>query len=73
MKNDLIKAMQRNQLLDIMYLAKDGVISKRRIKIVKLIGEKFQAYCFVKHAKRTFIIDSVLAVAPVLYKERGIV
>lgn len=73
MKYELIKAMQRNQLLDIMYIAKDGVISKRRIKIVKLIGEKFQAYCFTKNAKRTFIIDSVLAVAPVTYKERGVV
>lgn len=71
MKNDLIKAMQRNQLLDIMYLAKDGVISKRRIKIVIMIGDKFQAYCFIKHAKRTFIIDSVLAIAPVIYKELG--
>ena len=73
MREQLIKAMQRNQLLDIMYMAKDGVISKRRIKIVKIIGDKFQAYCFIKHAKRTFFIDSVLAVAPVLYNERGIV
>ncbi|MGE7024443.1 hypothetical protein [Solibacillus cecembensis] len=47
MKNRLIKAMQRNQLLDMMYISKDGSISKRRIKIIKLIGDKFQAYCFV--------------------------
>ena len=73
MKCELIKAMRRNQLLDIMYIAKDGVISKRRIKIVKMIDEKFQAYCFTKNAKRTFIIDSVLAIAPVVYKERGVV
>ncbi|MEO4053349.1 transcriptional regulator [Solibacillus sp. CAU 1738] len=73
MKEQLIKAMQRNQLVDIMYFAKDGVISKRRIQIVKMIGEKLQAYCFVKHAKRTFIIDNVLAVSPVTYKERDVI
>ena len=73
MKEQLIKAMQRNQLVDIMYIAKDGVISKRRIKAVKLIGDKLQAYCFVKHAKRTFFINNVLAVLPVIHRERSIV
>ncbi|MEG0362169.1 MAG: hypothetical protein RR602_11095 [Longicatena sp.] len=43
MKGKLIKAMQRNQLIDIMYMAKDGTISKRRIKVVKKGGDKLQA------------------------------
>ncbi|MEK4425847.1 transcriptional regulator [Solibacillus sp. FSL K6-1523] len=73
MKNQLIKAMQRNQMLDMMYMAKDGSVTKRRIKIIKIIGDNFQAYCFVKQAKRTFIIDNVLAVAPITYKERNVV
>lgn len=73
MKNQFIKAIQRNQLVDIMYFAKDGSITKRRIKLVKMIGDKFQAYCFQKHAKRTFIIENVLAATPVTYKEQGVI
>lgn len=73
MKEQLIKAMQRNQLLNMMYLAKNGNVSKRRIKIIKIVGDSFQAYCFTKQAKRTFMIDSVLAVVPVIHKERSVV
>ncbi|MCL1699626.1 transcriptional regulator [Lysinibacillus sp. Bpr_S20] len=73
MKEQLIKAMQRNQFLNMMYMAKDGQVSKRRIKIIKIGSDSFQAYCFNKQAKRTFIIDSVLVVVPVLHKEREVV
>ncbi|WNN76751.1 hypothetical protein RKS58_02655 [Lysinibacillus capsici] len=34
MKEQLIKAMQRNQFLSMMYIAKDGKMSKTRIKII---------------------------------------
>ena len=73
MKEQLIKAMQRNQLVDMMYMSKDGRVTKRRIKIIKMVGDSFQSFCFTRHAKRTFIIDNVLAVLPVLHKERSIV
>ncbi|MET4560741.1 putative DNA-binding transcriptional regulator YafY [Lysinibacillus parviboronicapiens] len=73
MKEQLIKAMQRNQFLNMMYMAKDGTVSKRRIKIIKIVGDSFQAFCFTRNAKRTFTINNVLAVAPVLHKEREVV
>ncbi|OXS74935.1 transcriptional regulator [Lysinibacillus sp. KCTC 33748] len=73
MKEQLIKAMQRNQFVNMMYLAKSGEISKRRIKVIKVVGDSFQAYCFSRQAKRTFMIDSVLAVVPVFHKEREVV
>ncbi|MGE7947442.1 hypothetical protein [Lysinibacillus sp. NPDC093688] len=44
MKEQLIKAMQRNQFLNMMYLAKSGEVTKRRIKIIKVFGDSFQAY-----------------------------
>lgn len=69
MKEQLIKAMQHNQLLNMMYMAKDGTVSKRRVKVIKIVGDSFQAYCFTRQAKRTFMIDSVLAVVPVIHKE----
>lgn len=70
MKEQLIKAMQYNQLVDLMYISQNGEITKRRIKLIKIVGDKFQAFCFTKHAKRTFIIDNALAVLPVIQKER---
>jgi len=73
MKEQLIKAMQRNQFLNMMYLAKAGKVSKRHIKVIKIVGNSFQAYCFSKQAKRTFMIDSVLAVVPIVHKERSVV
>ncbi|WP_144788365.1 transcriptional regulator [Lysinibacillus fusiformis] len=73
MKEQLDKAMQRDQLLNMMYMAKDGNVSKRRIKIIKIIGDSFQAYCFTRQAKRTFMIDSVLAVVPISHKDRSVV
>lgn len=72
MKQQLIKAMQRNQSIDIMYISKSNSITKRRIKLIKLAGDKIQAYCFIRQAKRTFILDNVLAVIPVIAKERTV-
>ena len=73
MKEQLIKAMQRNQFVNMMYLARSGEVSKRQIKIIKIVGDSFQAYCFTRQAKRTFMIDSVLAVVPVFHKERSVI
>jgi len=56
-----------------MYVSKSGEITQRRIKLVKIIGDKFQAFCFTRQAKRTFVIDSVLAVVPIIHKERSVV
>ncbi|MBK3495336.1 transcriptional regulator [Viridibacillus sp. YIM B01967] len=73
MKEQLIKAMQRNQVIDLMYMSKGGEITKRRVKIIKMTAESFQAYCFAKQAKRTFIIDNVLAAVPQIYRENEVV
>ncbi|MFP7199659.1 transcriptional regulator [Lysinibacillus halotolerans] len=73
MKEHLLKSMQRNQLVDMMYISKSGVITKRRIKINKVFDGKFNAYCFMKHANRLFCIDNVLAIVPVIQKEREVI
>ncbi|MFJ8261389.1 transcriptional regulator [Rummeliibacillus sp. NPDC094406] len=69
MKEQLIKAMQYHQLVELMYMSKTGEISKRRVKILKISGDKFQVFCFTKHEKRTFIIENVLAMLPINKKE----
>ncbi|MBM7607590.1 putative DNA-binding transcriptional regulator YafY [Lysinibacillus composti] len=73
MKGQLLKAQERKQLVDIMYISKTGEITKRRIKISKVIGDKFTAYCFTKHSSRTFIIENVLALVPLVRKEREVI
>jgi len=73
METQLIKAMLRNQLVDMMYVSKSGEISKRRIKVTKVLDNSFTAYCFTKQAKRTFLIDNVLALQPVIRKKREVI
>jgi len=65
--------MRYGQIVDIMYMAKSGEVTKRRIKVIKLQGDSFQAYCFLRKTKRTFKVDSILALIPVQSKERAIV
>ncbi|MFE6166991.1 transcriptional regulator [Viridibacillus arvi] len=72
MKEQLLKAMQRNQVIDLMYMSKGGEITKRRVKIIKMTADAFQAYCFMKNDKRTFIIDNVLVAVPTIRKEREV-
>lgn len=69
----LMKCMERKQLIELMYMDSKGHISKRRVKVSKVKGDSFQAFCFKRNAKRTFIIDSVLACVPIIHKERAVV
>jgi predicted DNA-binding transcriptional regulator YafY len=64
-KEILLKAMRYGQIVDVMYIAKSGEVTKRRIKVLKLYGDSFQAYCSLRNTKRTFFIESVLALTPV--------
>ena len=72
MKEQIKKAMQHNQIIDIMYMAKDNSITKRRIKLIKMMGDTVQAYCFTRHAKRTFNVENILAAQPVMVKVSGL-
>ena len=73
MKNSIMKAMRYGQIVDVMYISKSGEVSKRRIKVLKQYGESFQAYCFLRNTKRTFLIDNVLALIPVQTKENMVI
>lgn len=69
----LVKSVEYGQLLDMVYMAKDGSISQRRIKVLQVGDVSFRAYCFTKESKRTFTIDNVLALVPVVRKESDVV
>ncbi|WP_438312190.1 transcriptional regulator [Sporosarcina sp. FA9] len=73
MRNQLMKSVEYSQSLDMMYMAKDGSISKRRIKVIQVGDNSFRAYCFLRKSRRTFIIDNVLALVPVIRKESMVI
>ena len=69
MRNQLLKSVEFSESLDMMYLAKDGTVSKRRIEVLQVGDVSFRAYCHLRKSKRTFIIDNILALVPVIQKE----
>lgn len=73
MRDKLIKSMEYGESLDMMYIAKDGGVSKRRIKVLQVGEGSFRAYCFLRGSKRTFLIDNVLALVPVIQRERAVI
>lgn len=73
MRKNLARSMRYGQIVDVMYVSKSGQITKRRLKVLKLQGELFQAFCFLRQAKRTFKISNVLALIPIEHRENGII
>lgn len=73
MRMDLTKCMGRNQLVELMYMDSKGSVSQRKVKILKIKGAIIQVFCFKRNAKRTFLIDNVLACFPVNHEQRTIV
>lgn len=70
MRKNLEKSIKYSEELDIMYMSKEGSISKRRIKVLQVGEVSFRAYCYLRKSKRTFTIDNILALVPVVQKER---
>lgn len=73
MRNELIKSVEWPYILDMIYTAQDGTISKRRIKVEQVGDVSFRAYCYLRNANRTFKIDNILALVPITSRERVVV
>ncbi|MEK5038749.1 transcriptional regulator [Sporosarcina sp. FSL K6-3457] len=73
MRNQLLKSVERGDVLDMMYLSKSGQISKRRIQVIQVGDASFRAYCHLRKTRRTFTIDNVLALVPVIRKESMVI
>lgn len=67
------KSMIQNDLLQMIYQSDSGQITKRRIKVLKVSGDQFQAYCFLRQSRRTFKMSNVLALVPLMQKESMVV
>lgn len=70
MRINLMKSMKENDVVDMIYLAKDGAISQRRIKVLQVGEASFRAYCYLRKSNRTFRLDTILALVHVMSKER---
>lgn len=76
MRNELMRWMRTNRLIELMYIDRHEVVSKRRVKLIKVQGNHLIAWDVKKRARRTFCIDRVLACLPVIEqtnRERGAV
>lgn len=73
MLNTIERAMKYNQVLDMIYMDDSGQITKRRVKVFRVNGGSFQAYCYLRGSKRTFKTDNILATVPVVKKESMVV
>lgn len=69
MRKTLDRAVRYGEKLDMMYLAKGGSITKRRVSVLQVGDSSFRAYCHLRKSKRTFAIENVLALVPVFVKE----
>ena len=73
MRSQLVKSVRYEESLDMMYMAADGSISKRRITVLYVGEGSFRAFCFLRKSKRTFRMDNVLALVPVTRKESMVI
>ncbi|NRS51472.1 WYL domain-containing protein [Brevibacillus sp. HB2.2] len=67
MIQELRRYAARQQAVEIIYLKKDGEASRRTIRVVHIDGNKgsLKAYCYRRKAYRVFVLENILAIAPV--------
>lgn len=73
MRKGIIKNMNKNQLVEVIYISNSGQITKRRVKVYKVNQQSFIGYCYLRKSIRTFNIANVFALVPVTYKERMVI
>ncbi|MEK3953212.1 transcriptional regulator [Psychrobacillus sp. FSL K6-1464] len=54
MRINILKSMQLNQIVEMIYMNNHGEISKRRVKVLIVEGNVFRAYCFFAKYQKDF-------------------
>jgi predicted DNA-binding transcriptional regulator YafY len=52
------------QQVTLIYMAKDGSLTKRRVTIDRLTDTSVTGYCYLRKQQRTFRLDQILAMQP---------
>lgn len=71
MKGLLKRAVESNEVLEMIYQNNKGEFSQRRIQVIKVYEESFTAYCFARKQQRTFKLTNVLSMGPTRKIRRG--
>ncbi len=71
MRKELVFAAKRSQLLEVIYVSNNGNTTKRTVKLIKINNSTFTAYCFLRKERRTFAINNILAVVPLMKRVVG--
>ncbi|TCI21419.1 hypothetical protein [Exiguobacterium sp. SL-9] len=71
MRQEVIRWMRSGQVVEMMYIDRNGVISKRRVKLMRLQGDRLVAWDVNKRARRTFCMERVLACLPTIERVSG--
>ncbi|GAA4068928.1 hypothetical protein GCM10022410_13560 [Amphibacillus indicireducens] len=67
--NTVIKSIRYNQQLIMIYMDIEGLITKRWVKALSLSEDSFRAHCYLRKGTRTFKVEGVLALVPVVRDE----
>lgn len=52
------------QQVTLIYMAKDGSLTKRQVKIERINEASVTGYCYLRKQLRTFRMDRILAIQP---------
>ncbi|MFJ9497771.1 WYL domain-containing protein [Brevibacillus centrosporus] len=64
MLRELKRYLAADQLVDVIYLDRQGETSKRTLHLQSIEGGSIKAYCLSRRAPRVFKIDNILAIYP---------
>lgn len=73
MRKKTLEYMNKNQLVEIIYMSYDGTMTKRHVKVYKVDEQYFRGYCFLRGSVRTFKYNHVLALVPLINRESMVV
>ncbi|UOR13093.1 hypothetical protein [Halobacillus amylolyticus] len=65
MEGLLSRSVEQKQKLEMIYLATDGQISQRVIRVLDIRDEEILAYCYSRRKVRTFLKVNILSIAAV--------
>lgn len=66
MAKELQRAIELQQDIRIIYLGREGQTTMRTLRPLEVTSGLLKAYCLTRKAPRVFVIDNILAVAPVV-------
>jgi predicted DNA-binding transcriptional regulator YafY len=71
MRGILVRAIESQTPLEMIYLSKDGSISHRLIRVIDLKDDRIKAFCFLRGKYRVFQLSSILSISQIRKKIKG--